>query len=428
MIAAHISRPAGLEALGRRHGSLTERAIVNTGAGESAPGDAAIRRVRSPRIGAPWTGLALLALVAATSACHRESEDGHAIQASSSSPSSAGVAGASSSPSAAGSSSPANSSSSSSSTDASAKAKVAELIETLTPLTKTVTSDITDKKFIRGQELLAEMRKGGTAVGVAALDALRSKQAGEKAWPVDVERGLLDVAAHAAPNESRQLLTALVTQYGPTLELRTHALVLLSETWPEDTLKILEPLVTKARPNQTLPPAEFMVDAWVTACEKTGRSPVKVLADVATNLFMDETARIRAVKDLGHYKDPFATQALSAILVESTGDAYLRRMAAQGLRDTLDRETACKIFETVASREADLGMLDFMRDMLDKNCAELPEKKGAAAEKKLDGSDAQPSSSGKNASAPETKLGLPGSGPGSTPNSTEPKPNEKKPE
>jgi hypothetical protein len=274
-------------------------------------------------------------LCLAVASCNREPGDDHPIQASS---------------------------------NADAKARVRELVETLTPLSKTVTSDITDKKFIRSQELLGELRKGGTAVGVEALNVLREKKAGEAAWPVDVERGLLDVAAHAAPVESKPLLEALVTQYGASLELRTEALVLYSETWPKETLAILEPLVTKARPNKTMPPAEFMVSAWVTACKKTGRSPVEVLADVATNLYQDETARIRAVKELGHYREPLATQALSAILVESTGDAYLRRMAAQGLRDTLDPETACKIFETVAQHEADMGMLDFMRDMLDKNC------------------------------------------------------------
>lgn len=254
-----------------------------------------------------------------------------------------------------------------------------ELVEAFTPLPKTVTSDITDKQFIRGQELLAELRKGGSTVGVAALNKLREKQPGDQAWPVDVERALLDVAAHAAPAESRPLLEALITQYGATIELRTQALLLYSETWPNEALVILEPLVTKTRHNQTMPQPEFMVRAWVTACEKTGRSPVKVLADVATNLFQDETARIRAVKELGRHRDPEATQALSAILVESTGDAYLRRMAAQGLRDTLDRESACKIFETVAQREADMGMLDFMRDMLDKNCGNGA---GKATEKK----------------------------------------------
>jgi len=320
---------------------------------------------------AAWLCAASLAALAVGSACHRD--DAAGASGSGTAPSAA--------PSAAGSASgapvSATATTSSPSTSASTsdpKAQVQELVEALTPIKKTVTSDITDKKFIRGQELLTRMRSGGTAVGVEALSTLRAKQAGEEPWPVDVERGLLDVAAHAAPNETRALLNALVTQYGPTLELRTHALVLLSETWPDDAIKILEPLVTKARPNQTLPPAEFMVSSWVTACEKTGRSPVKELADVATNLYQDETARIRAVKELGRHKDPLATQALNAILVESTGDAYLRRMAAQGLRDTLDKESACKIFEIVAQREADQGMLDFMRDMLDKNCSDAADK------------------------------------------------------
>ena len=253
--------------------------------------------------------------------------------------------------------------------DTDPKARIHELVEALTPIDKTVTSDIKDQHFLRGQSLLASLRKGGREVGVEALRVLGEKKPGDAAWPVDVERGLLDVAAHAAPDDTRPLLDALVRQYGPSLELRTQALVFYAETWPADAIAFLEPLITKARPNQTLPPAEFMVDAWVTACTKVGRSPVKELSDIATNMFQDETARIRAVKDLGHYRDPLATQALSAILVESTGDGYLRRMAAQGLRDTLDRESACKMFEEVAQREADMGMLDFLKDMLDKNCS-----------------------------------------------------------
>jgi hypothetical protein len=208
------------------------------------------------------------------------------------------------------------------------------------------------------------------------LNRLRERQAGEEPWPVDVERALLDVAAHAARKETQPLLDALVTQYGPSLELRTEALELYSKIWPAETIVILEPIITEARLDKTMPPAEFLVSAWVRACDAKGRSPVKELASAATNLFYDPTARTRAVKELGRYREPLATQALSAILIESTGDAYLRRMAAQSLRATLDRESACKIFETVAQREADTGMLEFLRDMLDKNCSDVPEKQG----------------------------------------------------
>jgi hypothetical protein len=285
--------------------------------------------------------LALAAGLAALAGCHRDASEANATQAA---------------------------------VKADPKARVQELIDALTPIKETVTSDIKDKQFIRAQELLAELRRGGTSVGHEALSRLHEKQPGQAAWPEDVERGLLDVAAHAAPAETQPLIEALITQYGATLGLRTQALMLASEIWPAETIKILEPIVADAHPGKTLPPAEFLVSAWVKACAKTGRSPVKELADVATNLFEDETGRIRAVKELGHFRDPLATQALSTILVESTGDAYLRRMAAQGLRDTLDRESACKIFETVAQREADTGMLEFLRDMLDKNCGNAPEK------------------------------------------------------
>jgi len=106
----------------------------------------------------------------------------------------------------------------------------------------------------------------------------------------------------------------------------------------------------------------------VIACDHTGRSPVHELADVATNLFMDETARILAVKELGHRPEPLALKALQSILVESTGDGYLRRMAAQGLRDSLPKEEGCELFKGVASREADLNFAQFLADLLQKNC------------------------------------------------------------
>jgi hypothetical protein len=247
-------------------------------------------------------------------------------------------------------------------------AQLAELVETMTPLQKTVTSDITDKRFLRGRELLGRLREAGRPAGLEAMAILRETRPDDGPRPIDVERALLDVAAHAAPEDARPLLEALVSQYGPTLEVRTEATLLLAETSPARAVEILEPLVKKSHPTQTLPPAEFILRAFVTACDKTGRSPVPELADVATNLYADETARIRAVKELGHRPEPLAIQALQAILVESTGDGYIRRMAAQGLRDGLPRENACELFQRIADHEADLNFLQFLRDMLDKNC------------------------------------------------------------
>lgn len=248
--------------------------------------------------------------------------------------------------------------------------QIEELVQALTPLPADLTSDLLDRHLHRGQELLAQAKAGPRELGLAALQRLREgAPAGDDGLPVqEVERGLLQVGAYAAPDDARPLLENLVTQYGPSLHLRTEALICLADTSPARALELLKPMVTKARPNQTMPPAEFIVRAWVTACEKTGRSPVKELVDVATNLFYDPTARVAAVKLLRNYEDPLARQALTTILIESTGDGYLRRMAAQGLRDTLSPEEACAIFRQVADREADLNMLKFLADLLEKNC------------------------------------------------------------
>jgi hypothetical protein len=252
---------------------------------------------------------------------------------------------------------------------AGSRADLLELVDVMTPLKKTVTSDITDQRFLRGRELLGKLRTAGRETGLAAMSLLREPTPDGKPRPVDVERALLDVASHAAPEDARPLLEKLVTTYGPSLELRTEATMLYAETSPAQALVILEPMVKKARPTQTQPPAEFIVKSFVTACDETGRSPVPELADVATNLYMDETARIRAVKELGHRPEPVAIQALEAILVESTGDGYLRRMAAQGLRDSLPKENACEIFRKVGDKESDLNFLQFLKDMLEKNCS-----------------------------------------------------------
>lgn len=253
-----------------------------------------------------------------------------------------------------------------------AEQQVDELVEALVPLPLDLTSDILDRHWHHGQELLANAKAGGREVGLAALQRLRQgAPQDEKGIPYqNVELGLLATAAYAAPDDARPLLDALITQYGAGMHLRTEALIYLADTQPAHALELIEPWVTKTRPNQTMPPAEFIVASWAHACDLTGRSPVPQLADVATNLFYDQTGRVRAVKLLGKYKDPLGAQALQAILIESTGDGYLRRMAAQSLRDTLPREDACAILRVVSQREADLNMLKFLADLLEKHCGQ----------------------------------------------------------
>jgi hypothetical protein len=44
-------------------------------------------------------------------------------------------------------------------------------------------------------------------------------------------------------------------------------------------------------------------------------------------------------------------------------------MAAQGLRDTLSRRGRLRHLRNVADHEADLNFIEFLRDMLEKNCS-----------------------------------------------------------
>ena len=245
-------------------------------------------------------------------------------------------------------------------------AQLRELIEVSTPLTETVTSDVTDKRFIRRTELLAELSTKPPAFGKAALAELQRRTDHVQ----DVEYALLRVAAKCDPDGTADLLANLAVEFGPSMFLRTEAVLLLGEVAPQRALETLKPWIGNARPGRTLPPQEFLVKAWVDACDGAGRSPMPELCDVTTNLLLDGASRVRAIKELGRRPDAAGEKALRSVLVESTGDGYLRRKAAQALRDTLPKESACALFREVADREADPNMLRFMVDLLDQNCEE----------------------------------------------------------
>ena len=61
-------------------------------------------------------------------------------------------------------------------------------------------------------------------------------------------------------------------------------------------------------------------------------------------------------------------RALETVLIESSGNGYLRRKAAQSLRLSLPAETACTLFRTVFEREADINFAKFLGDMIAQLC------------------------------------------------------------
>ncbi|MCP3918750.1 MAG: hypothetical protein GY711_24655 [bacterium] len=247
-----------------------------------------------------------------------------------------------------------------------ARQEIANLIESLKPLDPTLTSNHHDRRFIKNQKWVKRLMRGDTEIGAAALHAFTGYPGEE----YDVRRALLIVGGHAAPEAARPLLEKVMVTYGYyRVSDRTEAALVLAETSPEHYLELAEPLLRRrGRAEETGVPDEFLARGYAEACARTEHSPVDVLADVLTNLAMEDAARHFAAKELGRYPgDELGEAALRTTLVESTGNGYVRRMAAQALRDTMRGERGRVLFQEVAEREVDGHFRSFLEDLLNAN-------------------------------------------------------------
>jgi len=244
------------------------------------------------------------------------------------------------------------------------EAEIEELIRLLTPLDPTLTSDHHDRHLHAQRAHQKKLEASGVEIGRAAITAFRDN----RQETATVRRGLLQVAARSAPSDAAPLLEKLVTEYGHPLDERAEATLLFGEAAPERALEVLEPMCRRTKRNETLPHDEFLIRGWVKACENLAISPVPVLVDNATNITKDQTSRHFAVKQLGNHEDPLGRQALQIILIESTGNGYIRRMAAQSLQKTVSAEEACALFKEVADLEAETNFLKFLMDMIAETC------------------------------------------------------------
>jgi len=245
-----------------------------------------------------------------------------------------------------------------------AEAEIKELIRLLTPLDPTLTSDHHDRHLKAQRIQQAKLEMEVAEFGRAALAAFH-KNRDETA---SVRRGLLQVAARSAPEDTAPLLEKLVVEYGHPLDERAEATLLFGEAAPARALQVLEAMCRRTKRNETLPHDEFLIRGWVKACENLEISPVPVLVDNATNITKDSTSRHYAVKQLGKHVDPLGRQALEIVLIESTGNGYIRRMAAQSLRKTIPAEEACALFREVADRESENNFLRFLLDIIAETC------------------------------------------------------------
>ena len=247
---------------------------------------------------------------------------------------------------------------------AGAETEIKELIRLLTPLDPILTSDHHDRHLKAQRAQQTKLEGEGQEIGRAALAAFRTNRDGT----ASVRRGLLQVAARSAPKDAAPLLEKLVIEYGHPLDERAEAALLFGEADPARALEVLEPMCRRTKRDETLPHDEFLIRGWVKACKHLEISPVSVLVDNATNITKDSTSRHYAVKQLGQHVDPLGRQALEIVLIESTGNGYIRRMAAQSLRKTIPAEEACALFKEVADLESENNFLRFLIDIIAETC------------------------------------------------------------
>ncbi len=219
-------------------------------------------------------------------------------------------------------------------------------------------------RWIEGVRRLMEgMASEPPTVGLALL----ALAVGDETKPVVARRLGVEAGAIAAGPLASDLLSTLITEFGPQLELRDAAVRALPKADPARALEVLGPIL-RERPRSTLPPYENMLASYLEAAAALGADPVPVLSVVAADMQQDQATRHQALRELGSHQSTLSVRVLEEVLVESSGNAYLRRLAGQSLLQAASRGEACAIFERVMSREADPEMLAFFADMVERHC------------------------------------------------------------
>jgi hypothetical protein len=242
--------------------------------------------------------------------------------------------------------------------------EIRDLITALTPAPATALPVEKSDWHRQRKATLERLRVQGPEYGLEALRVYRE----EPPSSAEARAGLLDVAAHCAPEAATPVLVQLVTTFGEHDHVRDKATEYLGECVPEKAVEVLEPLLAARPDDRTYPPEETILSAWMTAYEKLELDPIPVLCAVATDLRRAQEVRHLATRALGRHDGPQSRQALQSLMVESSGNAYIRRLATQSLRQLLPQAEFCKIIETVQSHEADPEFIYFLESTRESAC------------------------------------------------------------
>jgi len=110
------------------------------------------------------------------------------------------------------------------------------------------------------------------------------------------------------------------------------------------------------------------MDGWARAARTLEVDSARVPAEVATNLFQPPEARYVAIRYLGRSGTPLAQSALRELFVEATSDGLIRRKAAQAMLECMEPAELCALLEQVSRHESDEHFLNFLGDMIERNC------------------------------------------------------------
>lgn len=248
--------------------------------------------------------------------------------------------------------------------EAQVKREIRDLMTALTPASPTALPVEKSAWYQTRKKTLERLRTMGPEYGTEALRVYRE----EPPNLAEVRAGLLDVAAHTNPEPVTPVLVDLVTVYGADLYVRTQATQLLGECAPVKALEVLEPILARRVDGRTYPPEERLLEAWVTAARSLHYDPVPFLSAIATDLQRSQDVRHLATRALGDFDSPQSRQALQALMVESSGNSYIRRLATQSLKNLLEKNDYCSLVKAVQEREADPKFIDFLESVLNSSC------------------------------------------------------------
>lgn len=240
-----------------------------------------------------------------------------------------------------------------------------DLVKRLTPPPPTASSQLRQEYFERRREVLGDLSALPVELGLRISRDLAEQRQRNEVLRAD----LLEVAARLDPQGLEADLVELVGSYrgarlGEELRLRAKGAEVLAKVSPKEAFDLLEPWILDPTGYGTGPGQEILLAAWLDAATRLEVDPSATLAAVATDLRAENPARHLAVMSLGERPSDLGRNTLRQVMLESTGNAYLRRKAAQAIRDSYANADAIALFEEVADLEADANFLLFLRDVI----------------------------------------------------------------